>query len=153
MQDEPEFANPGEPADFGAGTEQSPAADRKQPPDSVPHEHKDKNGRHVTRHGVLSRHPQEVLAACRENMDQLRRTERMLRAELKPKDTLGKVLFDRAWSSYLRCLLISHTEARLFMPIDPSKKGTVLPQLQEGDFHTLIWPETGAASTSCRTPR
>jgi len=99
---------------------------------------------HTRHHGVLSRYPLQALRDRGENLRELRKIEKMLRTELQPKMMLGEILFDRAWSSYLRCLLIGRTEASLFMVVDEQDSDR-MPQLKEGDMPTLVWPEANAA--------
>jgi hypothetical protein len=65
---------------------------------------KDKARLHATRHGILSRPLLEALARRGENIRQLRGIERALREDLRPVG--AELLFDRMWSSFLRCLLI-----------------------------------------------
>jgi hypothetical protein len=102
---------------------------------------KDKGRRHARNHGVLSRNPLEALIRLGENPRELIKIEKMLRAELKPTGTFGKILFDRAWSSFLRCLLIARTEPRLFMPVDQDSDR--MPELKEAELPTLVWSEAG----------
>jgi hypothetical protein len=75
---------------------------------------KDKHQLHVTRHAVLSRHPLEALAGAGENIRELRRLERALRAQLQPRGIIAELLFDRCWSCFLKCLLIARAEKNLF---------------------------------------
>jgi hypothetical protein len=105
----------------------------------------DKGKLHARHHGVLSRNPLTALIGLGENPRHLQKIKKMLRAELKPIGILGEILFDRAWSSYLRCLLIARTEAHLFMPVDQGdSKG--MPQLKEMELPTLIFPEPCATN-------
>ena len=67
----------------------------------------------------------------------------MLRAELKPIGVVGEILFDRGWSSYLRCLLIVRVEAGLFMPADRGDSDR-MPELKKMDLPTLVFAEPGA---------
>jgi hypothetical protein len=107
----------------------------------APRARKDKGGLHARNHGVLSRNPLEALIRLGENPRELIKIEKMLRAELKPTGVFGKLLFDRAWSSFLRCLLIARTEARLFMPVDQDSDR--MPELKEAELPTLVWSEAG----------
>jgi hypothetical protein len=109
-----------------------------------PRARKDKNRVHATRHAVLSRYPLEALARRGENIRQLRRIELLLRRELKPTGIVAEMFFDRAWSSYLRCLLIARTEAEALTPAE-QQTGILnpIPHLQEGELPTLIWREQG----------
>jgi hypothetical protein len=97
---------------------------------------------HIRRHGILSRNALEALVARGENIREFRKIEKLLRAELKPQGPLGELLFDRMWSSYLRCLLIGRTETNLFHG-DDAPDSEPLPQLKAGDLPTLVWPEPG----------
>jgi hypothetical protein len=100
----------------------------------------DKGKLHARHHGVLSRNPLTALIGLGENPRHLQKIKKMLRAELKPIGTFGEMLFDRAWSSHLRCLLIARTEAHLFMPVDQGDSNR-MPQLQEIELPTLIFTE------------
>jgi len=71
---------------------------------------KDKQHLHAMRHAVLSQFPLQALACLGENTRRLRRMEHALRFELKPTGLLADMLFDRMWSSYLRCLLAARAE-------------------------------------------
>jgi hypothetical protein len=55
---------------------------------------------HVTRHGVLSRCPLQALTLRGVNSRLLRRTERSLRAELKPLGTIGETVFELNSNSF-----------------------------------------------------
>jgi hypothetical protein len=73
----------------------------------------DKGNLHRRRNGLLSNHPLQALARRGENIREICKQERTLRQLLQPSGPLGKILFDRLWSSYLRCLLIDRVEAGL----------------------------------------
>jgi hypothetical protein len=73
----------------------------------------DKGHLHRRRNGLLSKHPLQALARRGENIREICKQERVLRQLLQPSGPLGKILFDRLWSSYLRCLLIDCVEAEL----------------------------------------
>lgn len=111
-------------------------------PPRAPRARKDKGMLHARNHGVLSRNPLEVLIRLGENPRELIKIEKMLRAELKSTGIFGKLLFDRAWSSFLRCLLIARTEARLFVPVDQDSDR--MPELKEAELPTLVWSEAGS---------
>jgi hypothetical protein len=112
-----------------------------------PHPRKDKNRLHATRHGVLSRYPLEALANLGENTRNLRRIERKFREELKPSGILATTLFDRFFSSYLRCLLAERAEAAMFAPIDqPAGEPRHFVSLKERDVPTLVLQESSGAS-------
>ena len=105
----------------------------------------DKKQLHARHHGVLSRHPLQALVRRGENLRELRQIEKMLRAELKPVGIFAELLFDRAWSSFLRCLLIARTEARLFTPVNQNDANAE-PKLKEAELQTLVWPEPGTTN-------
>jgi hypothetical protein len=109
---------------------------------------RDKSHFHATRHGILTRHPLEALARCGHNIRQIRRIEKLLRAELNPKGIVAEILFDRAWSSYLRCILIANAESSVFTANDPRVPGVELPRLREAEFPTLVFPEPGTQKFS-----
>ncbi len=100
---------------------------------------KDHNRLHAVRHGVLARHPLEVLRALGEDLKRLRRLERQFRAELKPQGVIADLIFDRFWSSYLRCLLAARAEASAFLPSGPDQaEGGSTPRLVEADQPRLV---------------
>jgi hypothetical protein len=100
----------------------------------------DKGKLHRRRNGLLSKHPLQVLARKGENIRDICHQERELRAELRPQGALGKILFDRLWSSYLRCLLIDRTEAELLSPDEQhSTRSTPLPTLRVDYVPTLVY--------------
>ena len=99
----------------------------------------DKSRLHVTRHGILSRQLFSALARRGENIRALRQTERLLRAELNPKGIVAEILFDRAVSSWLRCLLIAHAESSVFAP--EQVDGGRHPRLRDGEVPTLVFSE------------
>jgi hypothetical protein len=98
-----------------ASCETAPAPPLKPP--SRPR--KDRARFHATKHGILARPLLEALDRRGENIRQLRKLEHALRAELQPVGAIAKLIFDRMWSSYLRCLLIDRTEARTSTPDGP----------------------------------
>jgi hypothetical protein len=103
---------------------------------------KDKRHLHTTRHAVFSKYPLQALARLGENVRHLRTLERLLRAELKPSGTLGAILFDRLWSSYLRCLLAARAEAVALTPKSrPDESPGSTPVLREDTLPTLVWKE------------
>jgi hypothetical protein len=110
----------------------------------------DKGKLHRRRNGLLSKHPLQVLARKGENIRDICRQERVLRAELRPPGALGKILFDRLWSSYLRCLLIDLTEAELLSPDQQHSTGsTQLPTLQVDHVPTLVYENIVAPDGVC----
>lgn len=102
----------------------------------------DKRRLHVRHHGVLGRDPMAALIRLGENPRQLLKIYKKLRAELRPVGILGDLLLDRAWSSFLRCFLISRVEADLFVPVDHDSDR--MPELKEMELPTLIFPEPNA---------
>ena len=60
---------------------------------------------HITHHGILSRAPMEALVHRGVNLRELRKIERLLRVELRSQGIFAEMIFDRAWASYLRCLV------------------------------------------------
>jgi len=103
---------------------------------------KDKGHLHATRHAALSRYPLEALRHLGENPKTLRRLERRLRAELKPHGAIAAIVFDRFWSSYLRCLLAARSELNALAPADiPAGQKSAGPSLREREVPTLVLPE------------
>ena len=103
---------------------------------------KDKGHLHATRHAALSRYPLEALRHLGENPKTLRRQERRLRAKLKPPGVIGAIVFDRFWSSYLRCLLAARSELSALAPADiPTGQKSAGPSLREREVPTLVLPE------------
>lgn len=103
---------------------------------------KDKNRLHATHHGILSRHPLQALVNGGENIRELRRTKRLLRAELCPRGVLGEIFFDRAWCSFLRCILIARTETNIFAPENQtSGLSDQVPILREANVPTLVYSD------------
>jgi hypothetical protein len=102
---------------------------------------KDKARIHVTRCGILSRVPLQALARLGENVRQLRRLEAKWRAELRPSGVIGSTLFDRLWSSYLRCLLASHAEAMAIAPEEQQTETATTPTLMRKELPTLVWTD------------
>jgi hypothetical protein len=112
-----------------------------------PRTRKDKKRLHAARHAVLSRYPLEALARLGENVRSLRGIERKLRAELKPSGIVGAVLFDRLFSSFLRCVLAARAEAATFAPIDqPAGETGLIASLKEREVPTLVLQDSGVTS-------
>lgn len=107
----------------GADTTSDPSVKRSS------RKRSDKAGFHATKHGILSRPLLEALSRRGENIRQLRQIERLLREELQPVGVLAELLFDRMWSSFLRCLLISRTEARVLTSDGPPMSLSFIPNL------------------------
>lgn len=104
-----------------------------------PRSRKDKNRLHSTQHAILSRYPLEALVSLGEKLRSLRRIERKFRVELKAAGIVGAVVFDRFYSSYLRCVLAARAEATTFAPIDgPARQPRSTISLKEGIFPTLV---------------
>jgi hypothetical protein len=129
----------------GSARDRVSESDCSQRPTIATRQRKDKGALHARHHGVLSRNPLEALSRLGENLRQLLKIKKMLRAELKPTGILGDILLDRAWSSYLRCLLIARAEAHLFMPVDQGDSDR-MPKLKEMELPTLIYPEPSATN-------
>ena len=111
-----------------------------------PRNRKDKNRLHAAHHAVLSRYPLEALARLGENTKSLRRIERKFRAYLKPTGIVGDALFDRFFSSYLRCVLAARAEAATFAPIDqPAGQAGLIASLKERELPTLVFQESDVA--------
>jgi hypothetical protein len=107
---------------------------------------KDAGRLHAVRHAVLSRYPLEALRHLGEDTKSLRRLERRFRAELKPQGAIAEVVFDRFWSSYLRCLLAARTEANVFLRQgQDSNQGKTKPCLLDGHFPTLVVDQSAGA--------
>jgi hypothetical protein len=118
------------------GTSLNDAAEKSQ---TIAITRKDKRRLHSMHHAILSRYPLEALARLGENIRQLRSLERNLRRELKPSGLTGDVVFDRMWSSYLRCLLAAKAEATAFTLIDGlSSQTRCTVSLKEEEVPTLV---------------
>lgn len=116
--------------EISVGEAGAPAKRRARP-------RKDKATFHTTKHGILARPLLEALAHRGENIRQLRVIERSLREKLQIDGILAELLFDRAWSSFLRCLLIARTEARALTSQGPPSDLSFipnLPKLPKSDF-------------------
>lgn len=97
---------------------------------------------HTVRHGVLSRHPLEVLRRLGEDTKALRRLESRLRAALKPDGVLRELIFDKFWSSHLRGLLAVRIEAMVVATLaQPADRPTCTPSLIEREAPTLVYSE------------
>jgi hypothetical protein len=105
---------PDKPDNAGNHTEEMVTHDLKPNSVAVRNPRKDQNHRHTTRHGVLSRHPLEALVKAGENVRALRGLEKSLRAQFQPKGLIEELMFDRAWSCILHCMLIARAEKRIF---------------------------------------
>jgi hypothetical protein len=125
----------------------SSRTDVVEKPEAITVTRKDKHRLHSMRHAVLSRHPLEALARLGENIRSLRQIERKFRAELKPSGILPDVLFDRFFSSYLRCVLAARAEAATFAPIDqPAGEARLITSLKEREVPTLVLQDSSGAS-------
>lgn len=103
---------------------------------------KDTGGVHVVSHGLLSRDPFEILRRLDENPQKLRRLERRLRKALRPEGEIGKLIFDKFWSSHLRSLLAARIEAMIVARLDPSvDRPTSAPILVDKENPTLVFSE------------
>lgn len=106
---------------------------------------KDKKHLHATHHGILSRYPLEALERLGVNLRSLRRLERQLWAELKPPGSVGMILFDRHWFSYLHCLIAAEHGAsilagKLSDHLTHSVRG-------EADAPVVVWEKKEASET------
>jgi hypothetical protein len=107
-----------------------------------PRKRKDKGHLHATRHGVLSCYLYEALQSLGEDIKKFRRLERRFRETLKPKGEIAGMLFDRFYSSCLRCVLAARIEANAVTPTAKSSSPSpVVPTLLERDVPTLVWPD------------
>lgn len=122
----------------GDGAHDPPIDDRDTTPRISSARRKDEARLHVTRHAILSRFPLEALAALGENTRQLRKLEKKFRAELKPSGVVGELLFDRMWSSYLRCLLVARAEAVALAPTEHLLTLDLEPQLSTELRHLAL---------------
>ncbi len=103
---------------------------------------KDAGHFHAVRHGLLSRHPLQALCQLGENPKKLRRLEKQLRAALKPDGVVGELVFDKFWSSHLRCLLAVRIEAMVVAPLSqPVDRPTDVPSLLERETPTLLYSQ------------
>ncbi len=106
---------------------------------------------HAVHHGILSRRPLEALRKLGEDLKALRRLERRFWAELRPRGAVAEMLFDRYWSSYLRCLLAARTEAACFLGNnqDVAEKPANRARIIDADVPTLVLEQdTGASLAS-----
>jgi hypothetical protein len=125
--------------------EAAPAEDRGTTRPTSSFARKDQARIHVTRNAILSRFPLQALATLGENIRQLRRLEAKFRAELKPSSAVSNMLFDRMWSSYLRCVLAARAEAMALAPREQEKDLTAsTPTLSEKELPTLVWADQDA---------
>jgi hypothetical protein len=79
-----------------------------------------------------------ALVRSGESLRSIRRYEKKFRAVLKPRGTLGELIFDRGWSSYLRLHLIAKLEARVLTSDHPNRRPPILSELREGNLPTLV---------------
>jgi hypothetical protein len=155
----------------GSSEQENPAGDIPAPQEALPSpevlglsssacslqqkqpKRKDKDHIHAMRHAVLSRYPLEAMVRLGENKRSLRRIERKFRAELKPSGIVAEMLFDRFFSSYLRCLLAVKAEATAFSPIDqPAGESRLITSLKERELPTLVLQDSSAASEAHLPP-
>ena len=107
-------------------------------------ERKDRGRRHAVRGSVLSRCLLQTLERHGENVRVLRKIESELRATLKPKGALGRLLFDRFWASILRLILVARLEEDALAPQRLTAKNSAsVSSLREGVLPILIVPEVG----------
>jgi hypothetical protein len=106
----------------------------------------DRGSRHVVGGAVLSRSLLHALEKRGENIRSLRKMEKELRTTLKPEGALGRLFFDRFWSSVLRLILVARLEeSGLASPQIAAKKILSVPSLREGRVPVLVVPEDGTA--------
>lgn len=103
-----------------------------------PKQRKDKGTVHTTHCGLLSRDIVRALVRSGESLRNLRRYEKQFRAVFKPRGTLGELIFDRWWSSYLRLHLLARLEAKMLAPNESHRRPAIEPELREGNLPTLI---------------
>jgi hypothetical protein len=106
MDDQQPLPTNSDPETNGASNFEGASRPRREP-------RTDKGKLHRRRNGLLSKHPLQALARRGENIREICKQERSLSQLLQPPGPLGKILFDRFWSSFLRCLLIDCVEAEL----------------------------------------
>jgi hypothetical protein len=105
---------------------------------------KDRGCLHAVRGSVLSRGLLHILQRHGENVRTLRRFERGLRADLKPKGALGQLLFDQFWAGVLRLILVERLEGAGLAPQSSASQTSVsVPILREEAFPTLVLPSEG----------
>ena len=105
-------------------------------------ERKDRGRRHAIRGSVLSRSLIQTLERQGENVRALRKIESELRASLKPRGALGRLLFDRFWASILRLILaVRLEEGALALQRLTLKNSASVPSLREGVLPILVVPE------------
>jgi hypothetical protein len=92
----------------------------------------------------------EALQSLGEDVKKFRRLEGRFREALKPDGAIAGMLFDRCFSSYLRCVLAARLEASAVAPTATSANpSAVVPLLRERDVPTLVLPN-GHEGTSIR---
>jgi hypothetical protein len=99
---------------------------------------RDEGATHFNRYGLLSRDIVRALVRSGESLRSIRRYEKKFRAVFKPRGTLGELIFDRAWSSYLRLQLLAKLEARVLTSDHPNRRPHILSELREGNLPTLV---------------
>jgi hypothetical protein len=105
---------------------------------------KDRGCLHAVRGSVLSRGLLHTLQRLGENVRTLRRMESGLRADLKPKGALGRLIFDQFWASVLRLILVARLEEAGLAPQGSTSKTSVsVPFLREEAVPTLVLPTEG----------
>jgi hypothetical protein len=133
---------PQENIDQGSNTKvvQPSESDLPKQAGRKPHTRTDKNGKHAGHGGALSKYPEEALTRRGESVRQLRDIKRKFRGELQPPGILGNILFDRAWSCYLRLKLIAPADGSILAPENnPANRAKSTPRLREDHFPTLVF--------------
>lgn len=111
-----------------------------------PRKRKDRGQLHATRHGVLSRYVLQALKNLGEDIRPFRRLEKRYRKALEVTEEIQEMIFDRFWSSHLRCVLGARIEATaVTRSITARNPQGVLPELHERDLPTLILAEESEA--------
>jgi hypothetical protein len=117
-----------------------------------PRKRADQGHLHATRHGILSRHLLEALKMLGEDIKPIRRLERRFRKVLSSKGEIADLIFDRFFSSYLRCILSARVEAKAIAPRSTAtNESAVIPSVRELEFPTLIMAD-GPDNASTTSP-
>jgi hypothetical protein len=136
----PETVPPEEASQNGEAGKDSTPSD--VPTSNKPRKRADRGRLHAIGHGVLARYPLEALQKLGEDVRKFRRLESKFRQALKPDGEVALLLFDRFWSSYLRCVLAARVEAQVIAPrVNTDDSNKALPQLHERDVPTLLFAE------------
>jgi hypothetical protein len=99
---------------------------------------RDRGRTHATKSGLLSKDILQALVRTGENLRSIRRQEKRFRKFVRPRGTLGELLFDRFWSAYLRLLLIARLEGKLLTSDYSRQSSKHRPELRERKLPTLV---------------